>query len=59
MILAKSKNRKYLNINDPDFEPEITVDGEPICQYCFTATGKDICDDCQEALDEIYGGKRK
>lgn len=57
IALAKSKNGKYLNVDDPEFEPDLEIEGDPICQYCFTVTGKDICDECKKALDEIYGGK--
>lgn len=59
ILIAKSKNGKYLNVDDPEFEPELTTDGEPICEYCFTSTGKPICDECKEAIHEIYGGRKK
>lgn len=47
ILIAKSKNGKYLNVDDPEFEPELTTDGEP------------ICDECKEAIHEIYGGRKK
>ena len=57
-VIAKSKDGRYLDVEDPEFEQEIEIEGEPVCQYCFTVTGKNICDECKKALQEIYGGKK-
>lgn len=57
-VIAKSKDGRYLDVEDPEFEPEIEIEGEPVCQYCFTVTGKNICDECKESIKEIYGGKK-